>query len=75
MYSDLNESILLPVEVSKQTAGRVVNSVDPDEMLRSAASDQGLHVCSDMSVPIHRVNAEITALGYVWVVDCLLLLN
>ena len=31
------------------------NSVDPDQMPHSAATDLGLHSCKDLSVPILRV--------------------
>ena len=37
-----NKSILLSMNVCK-VAGWVANSVDPDQMLHSAASDLGLH--------------------------------
>ena len=33
----------------------MANSVDPDQMLHSAASDLGLHCFSGLSVPIFRV--------------------
>ena len=47
-----NESILLPVAAYKIT-GRVVNSVDRDQMPRAAASDLGLHcLLRDLSVRI-----------------------
>ena len=39
----LKEYNLLPYVVSKKIGGRVANSVDPDEMLHSAASHLGLH--------------------------------
>ena len=42
--------------MNPKTAGRVANSIDPDQMLHSAASDLGLHVCKGLSVPLLRVN-------------------
>ena len=42
LSENLNKSILLPIDMSKGT-GWVANSVDPDQTLHSAASDQGLH--------------------------------
>ena len=48
----LNNSILLPTDVPN--AGLMANSVDPDQMQRSVASDEGLHclprpVCKNTS--------------------------
>ena len=54
----LNKSIFLPANMCKIAVWEP-NSVDPDQMPRSAVSDLGLHFCSGMSVRIYKVRTAI----------------
>ena len=49
-----NKSNLLPVKMC-EIVGCLANSVEPNQIPRSAVSDLGLHCLLSLSVRIHRV--------------------
>ena len=59
----LNKSILLPLMTLKLDEGQ--NSVDPDQMPRSAASDLGIH-CLHKSVLTFWLNTVMLVLPADW---------